>query len=251
MQKKTKRKLKYVIISFGIVGICIVSYLLMMNFADPGLYLSSDVISSENGKSSYDPSSVLLQMQNNEIGIFSDIESEEDNEFQNNYVFSDDELYLISRYFIKEKWNDNPEDWRLVIVYYTVDDCTAGLNGQVSVSFFYEKLVTIEGVQYVNEREIGIDTWKNEIVWKDEIITRTTLLENLNWEEIKYNATDVFEISKKNGGEKVLEESANRCEQIMLALYGNNNKWNVDYYDNNGSNILELEINKRTGQVNR
>jgi hypothetical protein len=243
-------------ILFGLPGLIIISCLvfscILLYMADPSSYLSEEIISSEQGASFFNAQEVLSKIRNGDKNVFSEKEPDTDYSFlENRYhiVFTDEELYEIAQYYFQTIWDDDPADWILVNVYYRLNDCDKGFDGPYSVSYVYEKKIKIGKNKYVNVREVGIAAWKNHIGWTDKVENPYHLSYSIDWEAINYHAMDAYEIAEENGGADIHAVSENPCVDIYIALYGNNRNWNIDYNDRLGSNLFDLKIDSKTGEI--
>jgi hypothetical protein len=249
---------KYLLLLLGGIIAFFVVCFIIGNFVitEPNTLLSVETVSSKHGTSIFNPQTIISNMEDGKKDVFTKIEFDNDIKIpEENYIdntFSDKELFNIVQYYFQSEWDDDPNDWRLVTVYYRIEDCKKGMKGIVSVSFIYEKIISVNEEEYVNVRGVGIRTWKNEIMWSDKVENRTSLSKETDWADINFYPMEVLDIAEVNGGYEVHEESENKCGYIVIAKYGNNRMWNVDYYDNDkGLSLLELEVDTKTGKVKK
>jgi hypothetical protein len=255
---KNNKKMVFIYLVSLLVGIvvCLLVCYFFGNYilAEPNSFLVQETISSERGASLYNAQTILSEIRNGEEDVFSDTKLDGyykylEDDVSNN-LFTDEELFEITQYYFREKWNETPEDWRMVRVYYSLYDCAKGFDGPYSVDYEYEKKIQVEGKNYITVRNVGLAEWHDMLRWSEEIVDRSNLSGNVNWENINYHAMEIYDIAEENGGYEYHIESDNQCRKVIIALYGDNQSWNVTYYSQIvDSTILEMEINKKTGII--
>ena len=210
-------------------------------------------ISSESGASFYDPDTVLLQIRNNDPDAFIETDlppsfpAPED--YLNANPFTEDELLEIVNYYLHSNWGEDPDDWTNNRVVYTLYDCGNGLNGPFTVGFHFQKMVTVDGEKYRDDRGIRIDTWSNMVVWNDRVENGHPLTTSIKWKKITYNAYDVFRIAEDNGGYQIYSESENHCGYTYIDHWGFEDSWEVSYNSPFTNDLLDIEIDEKSGEV--
>jgi hypothetical protein len=256
MKKKYGKVIKYLFVLLGVILVCILVFsLLISNLGDPSSYLMKEIISSEQGVSLFNPQTILSDIRDEKKDIFIETVPDTEPNFPEdgiyNNVFRDEELYEIAEYFFQSRWDEDPDDWRLVSVYYDLYDCGKGFNGPFSIDYSFMKKNSIEGEKYISERTVSISEWKNQIGWTEKVEIDSSIILGQNWKNMNYYGMDVFKIAEENGGKEIHAESKNQCEYVTITIYGLDRNWEVDYNDHLGFDLLELEVNKRTGKVKK
>ena len=236
------------------IGCLFITYIISKN-ADPSTFLHHETISFEEGVYRYDPQVILPKIRNGEEDVFFETEPDTDlylPESDNiNNLFSDEELFEITRTFFESKWDDNFEDWRLVEISYGLYNCKEGFQGPYSVDYYFQKKIRKNYKIYINERNVGFAVWKDMIGWSDKVVDNTRLRAAINFDAINIHAMDIYDISEENGGAETHSGSENNCANVVIYIVNNDDGWNVDYYNQSGNGLLDLKIDSYSGKVKK
>ena len=254
MKKNIIRGMKYLLFLLGVTIACYFAYtLLLIYMGEPSSTLTKEVISTDKGISLFNSQTILSDIRNEKKDIFVDAVPDIEPNFPQgdiyNNIFKDDELYEIAEYYFKSQWDEDPDDWRLVSVDYDLNDCGRGFNGPYSIDFTFMKKNSVEGKKYIIERTVWIAEWKNQIGWTEKVEIDSSIILGQNWKNMNYYGMDAFKIAEESGGKEIHSEVENQCEYVTITIYGLDRNWEVDYNDHLGFDLLELEVNKRTGKV--
>jgi hypothetical protein len=193
-----------------------------------------DIIPLRDEYYSFNPDTVLMDISNNKEGVFKPLNATPFIPGSQSFSlvrWTEKDYYLISQFAYQKLWRENPNDWNLRHVYFSLD-CSEVLEGpQFAVLVFNNVLPDTNERTSLIEHGFYIDVGNNTV---NSVKTEYAPALSSNYPTVVTNANisirEALIIAEEQGGRDSRESVSNDC-QIGITLFGNSENWRITYVD--------------------